>query len=164
MWMRIMDEIVRFKPWRIERTNVPCLPDPPTTMRTNTCSPAVQLFALLTLLMTFVHQGHAADKSAGIAPVYTAQETAAFKSLAKETIAALDAGKKEVMVEKLTDLETAWDEKEESLKKRNEATWVIIDKTLDKAISALRSSKKNLPKGKASLEDLIKMLDQATKG
>ena len=102
MWMRIMDEIVRFKPWHIEGTNVPCLPDPPTTMRTNTCFPAVQLFALLSLLMTFVHQGNAADKSAGIAPVYTAQETAAFKSLAKETIAALDAGKKEVMVEKLT--------------------------------------------------------------
>lgn len=105
----------------------------------------------------------AADKAGSVAAVYRAKETAEFKKLAKETIEALAAGKTTEMVAKLTDLETIWDEKEKSLKPKNEVTWTTIDKTLDKAISALRSSKVNLKKGKTALEDLLKMLDQATK-
>ena len=97
------------------------------------------------------------------AQVYTAKETTNFKALAKETIAALAAGKNTEMVAKLTDLETAWDAKEKVLKPKNQDTWTLLDKTLDKAISALRSSKTNIPKGKAALEELLKMLDQATK-
>ena len=97
------------------------------------------------------------------AQVYTAKETANFKALAKETIAALAAGKNTEMVAKLTDLETAWDAKEKVLKPKNQDTWTLLDKTLDKAISALRSSKTSIPKGKAALEELLKMLDQATK-
>ena len=99
----------------------------------------------------------------GISAVYTAKETTKFKELAKETLAALAAGKNNKMVAKLTDLETIWDEKEATLKPKNEATWTSIDKTLDKGISALRSSKVNLKKGKAALEDLLKKLDEATK-
>ena len=105
----------------------------------------------------------AADKSAAVAAVYSAKETAEFKKLARETLDALAANKNTEMVAKLTDLETVWDEKEKSLKPKNEATWTTIDKMLDKAISALRSSKVNLKKGKAALEDLLKMLEEATK-
>ena len=48
------------------------------------------------------------------------------------------------------------------LKPKDPATWTLLDKTLDKAISALRSSKTNLPAGKAALLDLIDKLEQAT--
>jgi hypothetical protein len=67
------------------------------------------------------------------------------------------------MVAKLTDLETAWDDQEKVLRPKDEATWTSLDKTLDKAISALRSSHVNLEKGKAALEILLKKLSQATK-
>ena len=50
-----------------------------------------------------------------------------------------------------------------SLAAQDTDTWTLLDKTLDKAISALRSSKTNIPKGKAALEESLKMLDQATK-
>jgi kynureninase len=89
---------------------------------------------------------------------YKVSETAPFIALAKEALAALSAGKQTEMVAKLTDLESAWDEKEKEMRPRNEAVWVSIDKTLDKAIAALRGSKVNLTKGKASLEALIKEL------
>jgi hypothetical protein len=105
----------------------------------------------------------AADKSAAVTAVYSAKETEEFKTLTKATLDALNAGKSTEMVEKLTDLETAWDAKEAVLRKKNEKTWVSIDKTLDQAISALRSSKKDMAKGKAALEDLGKKLEQATK-
>lgn len=97
------------------------------------------------------------------AAVYSAKETKQFKALTKATITALDAGKNTEMIAKLTDLETAWDDDEKVLKPKDAATWTLLDVTLDKAISALRSSRTNIPKGKAALEDLFKKLDQATK-
>ncbi len=97
------------------------------------------------------------------ARVYSTEETADFRMLTKATIEALAAGKQTEMVAKLTDLETAWDDKEMVLRPKDEVTWTLLDKTLDKGISALRSSKTNLQKGKAALEDLLKKLEQATK-
>lgn len=118
-------------------------------------------------LMLFVPNSFAQStpvtKADVLKPVYTPQETANFKMLAKETIAAIDTGKNTEMVPKLTDLETAWDDNESTLKPKDPATWDLIDKTLDKAISALRSSRTDIPKGKAALEDLIKKLELATK-
>jgi len=105
----------------------------------------------------------AATEATSPAPVYTAKEMEGFITLAKETVAALDGGKNTEMIAKLTDLETAWDAQEETLKPKDPATWTSLDKTLDKSISALRSSKTDIPKGKAALEDLIKKLKQATK-
>ena len=51
----------------------------------------------------------AAETSTNTIPsaVYAVQETAEFKTLVKAAIEARDAGKKEEMVAKLTDLETA---------------------------------------------------------
>ena len=98
-----------------------------------------------------------------IKPVYTADETKAFKELTKATIEAIDANKEKEMVTKITDLETAWDAKEETLKPKDPATWTSLDKTLDKAISAIRSSNVDLKKGKAALQSLLKKLDEATK-
>jgi hypothetical protein len=98
-----------------------------------------------------------------LAPIYTAAETKEFKALAKATLGALVAGKQTEMVAKLTDLETVWDDQEKILRPKDEATWTSLDKTLDKAISALRSSHFNLEQGKAALESLLKQLKQATK-
>ena len=104
----------------------------------------------------------AADQ-AKVKAVYTADEVRPFKQLARETAAALDAGKEKEMTAKITDLETAWDDKETTLKPKDEATWTALDKTLDKAISAIRSSRTDLKKGKAALEELIGLLGEATK-
>ena len=108
-------------------------------------------------------EGKAASEATAPAKVYTANETARFKALTKETLEALASGNNAGAVAKLTDLETVWDEKEKVLKPKDEATWTSIDKTLDKAISALRSSKTNLPKGKVALESLLSKLELATK-
>ena len=40
---------------------------------------------------------------------------------------------------------------------------MVIDKTMDQGIAALRGSKVDLAKGKAALEDLLTKLTQATK-
>ena len=135
-------------------------------MKNKVTIPFLALMALCCTLISPVSPCHAGEpKSAAAAPaqIYTAQETANFKALVKETLAALDAGKNTETIAKLTDLETAWDAKEEALKPKDPATWTLLDKTLDKAISALRSSKTNPAAGKAALKDLASKLDQATK-
>ena len=128
----------------------------------------ILLAALLASVGTVTLNLQAADAkpaaaTAAPAPVYTAAETKEFKALAKATLEALAAGNQTGMVAKLTDLETAWDDQEKVLRPKNEAIWTRLDKTLDQGISALRSSHTNLPKGKAALENLLKLLDQATK-
>jgi len=105
----------------------------------------------------------AAESGPALIKIYTSAETAEFLSLAKETLAALAAGKSSDVVTKLTDLETAWDDKEKILRPRDDGTWTLLDKTLDKAISALRGSRKDPKKGQTALEDLLKNLEQTTK-
>ena len=97
------------------------------------------------------------------AKVYTVADTAEFTKLVKATLEALAAGKQAEVVTNLTDLETAWDDKADALKPKDEAVWTMLDKTLDKAISALRSSHTDLAKGKAALEQLLKQIDETTK-
>ncbi len=129
---------------------------------------SVSIVILLTAasLVPFVSRAEDAQATVEtnfISAIYTAAETAEFVKLTQATLASLAAGQETEMVAKLTDLETAWDDQEKTLRPKNEAIWTALDKTLDKGISALRSSHKNLAKGKAALEELLKNLELATK-
>ena len=94
---------------------------------------------------------------------YTKKETENFIALTKETITALAAKDKKLMIMKLTDLEAAWDEDEDKLKPRNEEQWKAIDDTLDRGINSLRSTSYDEVKGKQALDDLLKILTDSTK-
>ena len=124
-------------------------------------STSAGLLIALALLFTLAALPGCGQKAAS--PTYSASELANFKTLAEATLQALDTPGNTGMVAKLTDLETAWDDQEKVLKPKDPDTWTVLDKTLDKAISALRSSKTDIPKGKAALLELLKEFDQATK-
>jgi len=104
-----------------------------------------------------------AERSQKLAKIYTKKETEEFISTAKETVAALAAKDKKLMIMKLTDLEAAWDGDEDKLKPRNEAQWKFIDETLDRGINSLRSTSYDEVKGKQALDDLLKALVESTK-
>ena len=104
-----------------------------------------------------------AERSQKLAKIYTKKETEEFISTAKETITALAAKDKKLMIMKLTDLEAAWDGDEDKLKPRNEAQWKLIDETLDRGINSLRSTSYDEVKGKQALDDLLKALNESTK-
>jgi hypothetical protein len=120
-------------------------------------------FAPVSLIPALAQPTNKINEATVSAPIYTAAETTNFIALASATLKALELGKTNEVVAKLTDLETAWDDKEDKFKPRDEKTWTHLDKTLDKAISALRSSHTNTEKGKTALESLIKQLRLATK-
>jgi hypothetical protein len=103
-----------------------------------------------------------AERSQKLAKIYTKKETEEFISTAKETMAALAAKDKKLMIMKLTDLEAAWDGDEDKLKPRNEAQWKFIDETLDRGINSLRSTHYDEVKGRQALDDLLKALEQST--
>jgi len=104
-----------------------------------------------------------AERSQKLAKIYTKKETEEFISTAKESVAALAAKDKKLMIMKLTDLEAAWDGDEDKLKPRNEAQWKFIDETLDRGINSLRSTSYDEVKGKQALDDLLKALNESTK-
>ena len=105
----------------------------------------------------------ASSSSTAMAKIYTKEQTDPLITLANATLAAVAADKKADMETKITELESAWDAQEKTLKPINQAQWTVIDKTLDKAIAALRGSKFDAKKGKESLDSLVKMLSDSTK-
>jgi hypothetical protein len=98
-----------------------------------------------------------------VGKIYTSAETSSLMSLTKETSAALAAQDKKLMVMKLTDLESAWDDAADKLTPRNPAQWKAIDDTLDRAINSLRSTSYDEAKGKEALDQLSKLLIESTK-
>ena len=124
----------------------------------------LSLFVLLGLVVSGQSETTApAEHSQKLAKIYTKAETAEYISVLKETMAALAAKDKKLMVMKLTDLEAMWDGNEDELKSRNEAQWKFIDATLDRGINSLRSTSYNEVKGKQALDDLLKILTDSTK-
>lgn len=101
--------------------------------------------------------------ASSLAKIYSKDQTDPLIALANATLSAVAADKKSDMETKITELESAWDAQEKTLKPLNETQWTTIDKTLDKAIAALRGSRFDAEKGKEALDSLLKMLTQSTK-
>ncbi|UXV21873.1 hypothetical protein N4P55_11120 [Pseudomonas fluorescens] len=64
---------------------------------------------------------------------------------------------------RIKDLETSWDAAEAGIKPRAANDWHVLDKAIDRALSALRDGNPNQADCTASMEDLLKTFD-AMKG
>lgn len=60
---------------------------------------------------------------------------------------------------RIKDLETSWDAAEASIKPRAASDWHVLDKAIDRALSALRDGNPNQADCKASMDDLLKAFD-----
>lgn len=60
---------------------------------------------------------------------------------------------------RIKDLETTWDEAEAGLKPRAAKDWHVIDKAIDHALSALRSSPPEPNACKKAVDELVKTLE-----
>jgi hypothetical protein len=83
-----------------------------------------------------------------------------FRKTAVETEALVDKNQLVEAKAHVKKLEESWDEAEPSLKPRAATDWHKVDKSIDKALEALRASTPSKADCKQALVDLEKVIDQ----
>jgi uncharacterized membrane-anchored protein len=81
-----------------------------------------------------------------------------FAAISQDTLDLLSAGRQSAATARVTDLETAWDNAEATLRPKDQATWKAIDTKIDTVLRAVRSTHPDLTAEKAALTALLPML------
>ena len=87
-----------------------------------------------------------------------------FRTIAQDVANAVDKGDLATGRARIKDLELSWDEAEAGLKPRAAADWHVLDKSIDKALVALRAGKPDPAACKQAVADLLSTFDRLAKG
>ena len=99
-----------------------------------------------------------ADAGQSATAKFPPADVTAFRTIVTDTLAKVQAGDQAGAVARITDLETAWDDAQDRLEPMDPTGWESLDRKIDNALKAVRSTAPDPAAEKQSLNELLSAL------
>ena len=99
-----------------------------------------------------------ADTGQSAVAKFPPADVTAFRTIVTDTLAKVQSGDQSGAVTRITDLETAWDDAQDRLEPMDPTGWESLDRKIDNALKAVRSTAPDPTAEKQSLNELLSAL------
>ena len=98
------------------------------------------------------------EASAAVMQNFPSDATAAFRTIVSDVVNSVQQGDQAAATSRITDLETAWDDDQDTLNAADCQAWSYLDHQIDQALTAVRSSSPDQSAELAALQSLLTTL------